>query len=178
MANMKLSNEGAMEIISHEAIVVTPYKDSVGVWTIGVGHTAAAGKPDPKAVTEPMAIKDVFALFQKDMEKFVADVNKAVKVELKQHQFDALVSFHFNTGGIKKAALTGSVNAKKFEQAAAEFLNWKKPPEIIGRRTKEQTLFAKGTYSGGGKARVIPADKTGKVLMSKGTTIDLAKELG
>ncbi|WP_428141663.1 glycoside hydrolase family protein, partial [Bradyrhizobium sp.] len=36
-----------MALISHEGIVLSRYKDSVGVWTIGVGHTKAAGNPDP-----------------------------------------------------------------------------------------------------------------------------------
>jgi lysozyme len=47
----------------------------------------------------------------------------------------------------------------------------------MGRRKKEQKLFAEGTYSNGGKATVYPADANGKVLRSKGKTIDLGKEL-
>jgi lysozyme len=45
----------------------------------------------------------VFEVFAKDMERFSADVNRAVKVPMKQHEFDAAVSFHFNTGGIGRA---------------------------------------------------------------------------
>jgi len=47
----------------------------------------------------------------------------------------------------------------------------------LGRRTKEQKLFAEGTYSNGGKAKLVPADANGKVQWKKGKSIDLAKEL-
>jgi lysozyme len=52
-------------------------------------------------------------------------------------------------------------------------MNWKKPPSIIGRRKKEQKLFAEGTYSNGGMATVYPATAAGKVKWSKGKQIKL-----
>src|ERR1700704_1085255 len=100
MAKMALSKKGAMELIGHEAIVQTRYKDSKGIPTIGVGHTKAAGAPDPNAVSGEMSLKDVFDLFVKDVQKFVDGVNKAVTATVTQEEFDALVSFHFNTGAI------------------------------------------------------------------------------
>ena len=44
---MRLSDKGIVEIAEHEGIVPAPYRDSVGVVTFGVGHTAAAGVLDP-----------------------------------------------------------------------------------------------------------------------------------
>ena len=178
MASLKLSRNGAMELIGHEAIVQTRYLDSVGVWTIGVGHTKAAGNPDPATFTGTLSVKEAFDLFVKDVQKYVDAVNAAVKSPVTQTEFDALVSFHFNTGRIATASLTNSINAGNKAKAAKEFMNWKKPPEIIGRRTKEQTLFAMGVYSNGGKATLYPASAAGKVQWSKGTSIDLAAELG
>lgn len=174
MATMKLSKKGAMEIIGHEGIVQTRYRDSVGVWTIGVGHTRPAGLPDPRTFEGVMPLKQVFDLFVKDMQKYVKQVNKAIKVPVKQTEFDALVSFHFNTGGIAKASLTQSINAGDKQTAATQFMNWKKPPEIVGRRKKEQKLFAEGVYSNNGKATVFPATPQGKVLFAKGKKIDLS----
>ncbi|MGL4404468.1 MAG: glycoside hydrolase family protein, partial [Notoacmeibacter sp.] len=43
----RTSNKGLMELIAHEAIVLTPYRDVKDVWTIGIGHTAAAGGINP-----------------------------------------------------------------------------------------------------------------------------------
>ena len=157
---MKLSKQGAMELIGHEAIVQTRYRDTKNIWTIGVGHTKAAGDPDPAAYTEVMPLKEVFKLFQKDMQNYADDVNAALKVPVSQTEFDALVSFHFNTGGINKASLVKSINAGDKKTAAKQFLNWKKPPEVMGRRKKEQKLFAEGTYSNGGKAKLVPPTRT------------------
>ena len=178
MTSMKLSRKGAMELIGHEAIVQTPYLDSVNVWTIGVGHTKAAGAPDPKGFSGTLAIKEAFDLFTRDVQKYVNAVNAALTKDVTQTEFDALVSFHFNTGKIASASLTKSINAGDKKKAAAEFLNWKKPPEIIGRRTTEQKLFAEGVYSNGGKATLYPANAAGKVQWNKGKQIDLATELG
>ncbi|WID99685.1 lysozyme (plasmid) [Bosea vestrisii] len=174
---MTFSKDGLRELIGHEAIVQTRYRDSKGIWTIGVGHTANAGAPDPKTYRGEMSIPEVVELYLDDLKSYIAAVNKAVKVKVSQTEFDALVSFHFNTGGIAKAALVTSLNAGDRKKAAAEFLNWKKPPEILKRRTKEQTLFATGAYQNGGKANLVPADTTGKVEWSKGKAIDLTKWL-
>jgi GH24 family phage-related lysozyme (muramidase) len=54
-----------------------------------------------------------------------------VKVPLAPHEFDALVSFHYNTGGIAKAALTRHLNAGNRVAAADAFLNWRRPASII-----------------------------------------------
>ena len=175
MAKMSLSKKGAMELIGHEAIVQTMYKDSKGIPTIGVGHTKAAGAPDPAAFKGEMSLEDVFDLFVKDVQKFVDGVNKAVTASVTQTEFDALVSFHFNTGRIATASLTKSINAGNKKKAAAEFLNFSKPPEIIPRRKKEQKLFAEGVYSNNGKATIFPASPAGKVNFGKGKSVDLSK---
>jgi lysozyme len=171
---MTLSKEGAMELIGHEAIVQTRYRDSVGVWTLGVGHTQAAGAPDPETYKGTMALKDVFALFLSDSGKYVAAVNAALNVAVTQSEFDALVSFHFNTGAIATASLTKSINAGDKKKAAEQFMSWSKPESIIGRRTKEQKLFAQGVYSNAGKATVYLASPEGAVQWKTGKSVDLA----
>jgi lysozyme len=87
---MKLSKQGAMELIGHEAIVQTRYRDTKNIWTIGVGHTKAAGDPDPAAYTEVMPLKEVFKLFQKDMQNYADDVNAALKVAVSQTEFRSI----------------------------------------------------------------------------------------
>lgn len=172
---MRTSPQGVAEIAAHEGIVLSPYKDSVGVLTIGVGHTKGAGSPDPAqfpmGVEQPLSA--ILAVFRADLARFEARVNRAVMVPLKQHEFDALVSFDFNTGGIEKATLTKRLNAGDRRGAIAGFDGWHRPPEIIGRRNKEKRLFADGVYSGGGKATVYPASAAGKVQWSKGRVVDV-----
>lgn len=167
---MKTSAKGIAEILSHEAIVPMPYRDSVGVWTFGVGHTKNAGPPDPLSYPKgvPQDIAEVLRVFKTDLPKYERRVMQAFTRELAQHEFDAAVSFDYNTGGILKASWVGHFNAGNKPAAAKAILFWNKPSSIIGRRTKEMHLLRDGRYSGNGRVMVYPADGNGKVLWSKG----------
>jgi lysozyme len=152
---MKLSDRGLLALVRHEGVVPAPYKDVAGVWTWGIGHTASAGNPDPYKMPRGIptnleaAISDAFALFRKDVAQYEGDVLRAVDVKVAQHEFDALVSFHYNTGGIFKAALTKELNDGDRETAADAFMGWTKPAAIIPRRKDEQRLFREGVYPTG-----------------------------
>jgi len=73
------------------------------IWTFGIGHTAAAGAPDPAKLPRGMpadleaGIREAFRLYRTDLAAYEAEVRRAVKVPLAAHEFDALVSFHYNT---------------------------------------------------------------------------------
>jgi lysozyme len=152
---MKVSTRGLLEIAEHEGIVPAPYLDSVGVWTWGIGHTAAAGDPDPAKMNRAMpqnidaTIIAVVQQFAIDVVRYADRVNDAIKVPLKQHEFDAMVSFDFNTGGIHRAQLTKAINAGQSD-AARHFMGWLRPVEIKGRRTAEMNLFRTGNYDANG----------------------------
>jgi lysozyme len=157
---MKVSRQGIIEIASHEAVVDMPYRDSKGIWTIGVGHTA--GSPDPSRMQggRRVPMSEIFGVFATDLKTFEKRVNKAVKVPVAQHEFDALTSFDFNTGGIDRAALVRHLNDGDRAKAATAFMNWSKPPEIIDRRTKERELFRSGHYSSAAKCPFIQLTRT------------------
>jgi len=142
---MRTSTKGLLALMNHEGVVLQSYRDSVGVWTIGVGHTAMAGAPKPTPGLK-ITLKQAVDIFRDDVKKYERDVNRAVNVPIKQYEFDALVSFHYNTGGIFRAKLTKKLNAGDRAGAAAGFMGWVRPPEIIGRRKKEQALFRNGNY--------------------------------
>lgn len=173
MTAMRMSREGALELIGHEAVVLSRYRDSKGIWTIGVGHTAEAGSPDPEAYEGEMPLAEAIELFRRDLLRYEDEVNGAIKAPLSQTEFDALVSFHFNTGGIRQAALTASINRGDKATAAEQFMSWRRPAEIVGRRRKEQKLFREGVYSNGGRAQLIPAAPDGRVLWSRARTVSL-----
>jgi lysozyme len=147
-------------LAEHEGIVLGPYKDSVGVWTVYVGHTAGAGLPNPEKMrredtrgwSEARArteILNALALFDRDLDSYESRVRSAIKAPLAQHQFDALVSFDFNTGGILRAKLTQAINAGD-PKASRHFFGWLRPPEIRGRREAEERLFRTGNYAANG----------------------------
>ena len=177
---MKTSREGIAAIVLHEGIVPAPYKDSVGVWTYGIGHTAAAGSPNPENLARGMppdldaALRHAFRLFADDLARYEADVTRALRVKVTQSEFDALVSFHYNTGAIGRAQLTAHLNAGFRPKAADAFMGWKKPKEIIPRRKAEQALFAKGIYPTG-KATVWQVDHNGKVIWRAVRTMTAAE---
>ncbi|WP_082016125.1 lysozyme [Aureimonas altamirensis] len=171
---MKMSLRGLAELAGHEGIVTSPYKDCVGVWTVGVGHTAAAGPPDPKALPGALSVEAALDLFRRDVARYEAEVEAAVTVPLCQHEFDALVSFHYNTGAIRYAGLTKALNRGDRARAAEGFLQWRKPAAILPRRRLERKLFLDGTYGHGGFANVYTATRAGTVLWAKGRSVDVA----
>ncbi|MBI1867919.1 MAG: lysozyme [Methylocystis sp.] len=83
--------------MQREGVRTEAYRDSVGVWTIGVGHTAGAGAPKPKAGMK-ITRDEVDRILSRDLLKFEDAINAAVRVPLTQGQFDALCSFAFNVG--------------------------------------------------------------------------------
>lgn len=168
---MKTSDKGLVMLMGHEAIVPMPYYDSAKppVLTYGVGHTAAAGPPNPASLDRKppvdleTALRNVFEVFRRDIAKYEQDVNEAFTRPLTQEQFDAAVSFHFNTGAIKRASWVKSFNRGQVSTAVEQIMNWTKPSSIIERRKDEQHLFATGKYPN----KPIPvyfATETGKVI--------------
>lgn len=112
-------------------------------WTIGWGST---GPDIKKGVVFTKAQCD--ARFVTDMQKYVDRVAKTIgSVATTQNQFDALVSFHYNTGAIGTASLTKLHKQGKFDLAKAEFGKWiyndhKVMQGLVNRRADEARLYA------------------------------------
>ena len=149
----EISNEGLALVRHFESLFLTAYKDGGGVWTIGWGHTGLQhqdGTVYPgRKITKPEAVQ----LLAYDMNQFESRVIALVTVPLTQWEFDALVSFDFNTGGLtlRKGApstLLRKLNAGDREGAAAEFLKWNKDngkvvKGLTRRRNAERAMFLK-----------------------------------
>jgi len=141
------SNNGLRLTKQFEGRKLTAYHDSVGVWTIGDGHTG----PD---VYRGLTINDQRAdeLLLQDTAEAAADVNHLVTYpHLTQDMFDALVDFTFNLGAGRLAASTllKKLNAGDIEGAAAEFPKWvyaggKVLAGLVKRRDAERALFLLG----------------------------------
>lgn len=163
-----VSLNGRLELLSHEAIVLDPYLDSVNVPTIGAGHTKAAGDPVPVIGGTAITLTTALKIFTKDLADYERDVRAAFTVPLTAEQFDAAVSFHYNTGGIYRASWVKHVNSGDRVKARKAFMNWRKPKEIIPRRQKERDLFFDGTYTCSDFVSVYRASKMGQVQWSGG----------
>lgn len=151
----------AMELVHHEAIVREAYRDSVGVWTWGVGITDASGHSVMRYKDNPQSIAKCLEVYLRALrERYVPGVNRAFQgFALTEAQFAAALSFHYNTGAIERADWVRLWKAGKEDAAHAAFMHWRKPPEIIGRRTQERDLFFDGRWSGDGTAIVYPVRK-------------------
>lgn len=175
---MKTSNKGLVEIVGHEGVCLSKYKDSVGVWTIGIGATRSeiadiAAWPLSKRIT----MQEAFQLLSKSIVKYENAVNKELKRSIPQYQFDALVSWCYNVGvgWVNKATVMKLVNQGTASSDALRkaMLMFRKPPEILGRRSKEADLLAYGRYSNDGKALLFPVSSSGYPVYKKGTTINV-----
>ena len=169
---MQMTDRGLLALTRHEGLVPAPYRDVKAVWTFGIGHTAAAGPPDPSGMPRGMpadldvGIREAFRIFRTDLAAFEAAVRRAVTVPLAPHEFDALVSFHYNTGGIARAALTRHLNAGNRAAATDAFMGWLKPAAIRSRREAERDLFCHARYPTG-TIPVWAVDRNGRVDFSR-----------
>jgi lysozyme len=112
-------------------------------WTIGWGST---GPGIRQGTIWTLAQCD--ARFLEDMKKYSDTVISAIgDAPTTQNQFDALVSFHYNTGAIRTATLTKLHKAGKYLRAQGEFAKWNKNDGkvmrgLTRRRTAEAELYA------------------------------------
>lgn len=114
-------------------------------WTIGWGAT---GKGIRRGTVWTQAQCD--ARFEADLVRFARDVARALgEAPTSQAQFDALVSFHYNTGAIARATLTKLHKAGRFDEAAEQFGKWvhaggRRLTGLIRRRAVEAELYRSG----------------------------------
>lgn len=144
--------EVALEVFTHEGLVRQAYKDSVGVWTWSVGLTNATGHDVERYIDNPVPIDRCLEVAIWALQRYADDVVEAFgDYPLTKAQFAAALSFHWNTGAIKRATWVKQVKAGNDKAARKSFMAWRKPAEIIGRRTKERDLFFDGKWSNDGK---------------------------
>lgn len=141
----------ALEVVCHEAIIRQAYKDSVGVWTWSAGLTTASGHDVTRYINNPQPMQKCLEVYIGALKRYADDVREAFKGrELTEAQFAAALSFHWNTGAIKRASWVKSWLAGDVAGARKAFMAWRKPPEIIPRREKERDLFFDGKWSNDG----------------------------
>jgi GH24 family phage-related lysozyme (muramidase) len=175
-----LTTRAMIELAYHEAIVREAYRDSKGIWTWGIGVTDASGHKVARYKDNPASIARVIEIFKWLVEKkYLPDVLEAFgETVLTEEQLAAAVSFHYNTGGIKQASWVRSYKAGKISKARREFMNWRRPKEIIPRREAERDLFFDGKWSNDGRVTVYEVNKPSYTpKWSSAKRIDITKEL-
>jgi lysozyme len=146
---MKTSERAIKLIKHHEGVRNRPYRCPAGLWTVGVGHLIGDGKSLPESWNRLFTKEEIDGILKSDLRRFELGICKMLpNVPLRQHEFDALVSFCFNLGlgtfqrstlrqallrGDKKAAMESLV---KYCRAGGKILRG-----LQIRRLDERALF-------------------------------------
>ncbi|WP_333827727.1 glycoside hydrolase family protein [Pararhodobacter sp.] len=146
---MQTSSKGVTKLEHDEGVVLKAYRCPAGVWTIGAGLTAGSGVVRPHAgmvITHAEATRLLQQALRQNYEPRV----KRAMTGAKQHEFDAGVSFDYNTGAIHRA--TWVVRWRDKASGVREaMLAWNKGggkvlPGLTRRREGEYRLLAHGEY--------------------------------
>ncbi len=170
---MQTSAKGLAYLEYKEGVVLKAYLCPAHRWTIGAGLTAASGvvKPHAGMIITLAEANDLLsrALRQKYEPSVAEAMPRAV-----QHEFDAGVSFHWNTGAIRKATWVKRWRA----DAAAELIRaglmaWNKGggkvlPGLVRRRKEEADMLLLAAYAG----VKLAEPRTGNARWALALTID------
>ena len=119
-------------------------------WTIGWGATGPDLDGEQIAPGTVWTQAQCDARLEADLVRYAAAVANALgDARTTQSQFDALVSFHYNTGAIGRATLTQKHIAGDYAGAEREFARWniaagKVMRGLVRRREAEAALYRAG----------------------------------
>lgn len=137
--------EGCLAPVPGRPGYFKPYVDPVGVLTIGYGHT---NHHEPKFTSSTIwSQQQCDEALAGDMATFETHVARQAKVALTQYEFDALVSWSYNTGGPSTATLWRKLNAGDKASVPRELAKWNRGGGkvlngLTRRRKSEGELFA------------------------------------
>ena len=156
-APARLSQRGADFIARFEGCILRLYNDPTNNATIGIGHLVHMGPingSEPAELKHGITRERAIELLQEDARTAAAAVRRLIRVPLKQHQLDALISFTFNCGegALKTSTLRKKLNAGDYDAVPSELRKWvfsqgKKLPGLARRREAEGALFSQGKYA-------------------------------
>jgi len=117
----------------------SPYKDAVGVLTIGYGTVL------------PLSESEATALLRERLLPYLRAVDELVTVPLTDNQRDALVSFTYNVGigALKRSTLIKRLNAGDYDAVPAQLKRWNRAggrvlQGLVRRRAAEAALWSAG----------------------------------
>lgn len=100
------------------------YIDPVGIKTIGWGHT---NHHPPRITTATIwSQQECDEALDRDLDIFEAQVNRLATVPLEQYEFDALVSWAYNTGGPRSSMVWKYVNSERKGMVVEQLKKWNK----------------------------------------------------
>ena len=116
---MQISDRGIKLIKHFEGVRNRPYRDAIGLWTVGVGHLIGDGKQLPDSYNKTFTDREIDDLLRKDLARFERGVAMLFPVSYRftQGTYDSIISFSFNLGlgtlqrsTVRSALLRGDKN--------------------------------------------------------------------
>lgn len=167
-----------MEMIKkHEGVRTKPYKDSLGLWTVGVGHLIGDGKTLPPEWNRELTMAEVDDLFYKD---YMSHKKAAMKIPgydlVNAKAQGALIDLTFNMGNtwfkkwpnfVKNLSQGNTIEAA----ASLEDSNWFK--QVKSRAVTIVSLIKEGASNAMGMA---PSPSTGVQTAQAGADVNAAKK--
>jgi len=152
---LSMTEAGVDFLSRQEGFRSRSYLDQAGKPTIGYGHLIRPGETFD-AITE----SEAQVLLGLDVARIAIPVQTALRVELKPHQADAVLSLAFNVGGaaVANSTLMRLLNAGDIGGAADQFSRWNKitvngrkvvSKGLAARRERERALFLFADYGDG-----------------------------
>lgn len=152
---LAISAEGVLFIEGFEGFASCPYLDRIAsphVWTIGYGHTSAAGGLQVGPRTACLTHIGAENLLRGDLDRFGKGVIAQLHAPTSGAQYNAQVSFSFNVGlgGWGGSTLLRLHNARQYGPAAAQFGRWdhaggRRVLGLTRRRRGECDMYVRGS---------------------------------
>jgi lysozyme len=137
---MKLDESGYKALHQREGLRLKPYLDTRGIATIAMGNITYLDGRKVTLKDGALTLEEANELGKLTADKFALEVDKLVKSNVNQNQFNALVSLAYNIGlnGFKNSTVLRLVNANPDNGKIQDgFMMWTKNPELVGRRKSE-----------------------------------------
>jgi len=145
---MNIGDRGLDLIRAFEGFRAEPYRDAVGVPTIGYGSTYYPDGQRVRISDPPITREQATDLMMQVLREFEDGINAALRVEVTQNQYDALVCWAFNIGvsAAQNSTLMKKLNSGDYSGAADQFLRWNRAGGqvlrgLTRRREAERALF-------------------------------------
>jgi len=128
-----------------EGVRFTPYQDSKGVWTVGVGHTGVDVQPGTR-----LSQDQVDTLLMRDLgvaqRRLTIVLSQAAIDALNDYQYSALLSFVFNVGALTSWSIWPPIEEKHYDEVPGHLAQFVKAggevvQGLVNRRNAEIALW-------------------------------------
>jgi lysozyme len=132
-----VTEKGRQYLLTSEGVRSKAYVDEAGLLTIGIGHLLTAEEIKSGVIhigteaveySKGLTEAQIYQLLDQDCLPKERIINSVVKVDLTDHQRDALVSFAFNIGihAFETSTLVRLLNQGDYNSVPAQMRRWNK----------------------------------------------------